>query len=86
MTRDVDEELSMRQPTRYGSLALTLGVASVPALFVFFLGLPLAVAAIATGAVGVVRDRSQPGRAVAGIVLGVIALVCAVVLVARPDS
>jgi uncharacterized membrane protein HdeD (DUF308 family) len=76
----------MRQSTQYDNIALTLGLVSIPALFVCFLGLPLGVAAIVTGAVAVVRDRSRSGRAIAGIVLGAVALVGGVVLVVRPDS
>ncbi|WP_432994500.1 hypothetical protein [Dactylosporangium sp. CA-233914] len=76
----------MQQSTPYGNIALALGIASVPALFVSFFGPLLAVAAIATGALAMTRDRARSGRAVVGIVLAAVALTGAVLLVIRPDS
>jgi hypothetical protein len=69
-----------------GLLAFSLGIASIPGLFVCFLGVPLAVAAIVTGGLALARGRPRSGKAVAGVVLGLIALAGAVVLIARPDS
>lgn len=76
----------MRQSKQYGDAAFALGIVSIPALFVFFIGMPLGVAAIVTGAIAVVRERSWYGRAIAGMAFGAIALVGAVVLIIRPDS
>jgi putative effector of murein hydrolase len=71
--------------TPLGHLALALGIAALPALFLFMLGLPLGLAAVAVGAVGTARnDRRR--TAVAGLVLGLIAVAAAIFLIARPDD
>jgi hypothetical protein len=69
-----------------GTAALALGIGAVPALFVCLLGPPLALAAIVAGTVALVQGRHRPGRAIAGIVLGLVALAGAVILIARPDG
>lgn len=69
-----------------GLLAFSLGIASIPALFVCFFGAPLGVAAIVTGGLALARGQRRSGKAIAGIVLGLIALAGAAVLIARPDG
>jgi hypothetical protein len=66
--------------------SMALRIAAVPALFLFALRPPLGLAAAVTGAAAIVRDRRADGRAVAGIILGLVALAGAAVLIARPDS
>jgi hypothetical protein len=69
-----------------GTISMVLGIAAVPTLFCFGLGLPLGLAAVTTGAVALIRQRRPGGRAIAGVALGLVAVTVAVILIARPDS
>jgi Domain of unknown function (DUF4190) len=75
---------------RAGLLALILGIASIPLLFCYVLGLPAGVAAIVLGIVGKRRaDRgaaTNPGQAIAGIVTGAVGVLATAVIIALPDS
>jgi hypothetical protein len=72
--------------TPLGYISLALGVVSLPMLFVCMLGLPLGVAAIAAGGVGLARREPARTTALAGIVLGLLAVAAAVVFIVRPDD
>lgn len=64
--------------------SLVLGIAGIATLFCF-LGLPLSIAAIATGVIGRLEARRRGASetmATAGLILGVATLVLAVILAA----
>ncbi|MBW6432565.1 DUF4190 domain-containing protein [Actinoplanes hulinensis] len=68
-----------------GLIAMILGIVSIPALCCFYLGVPLAIAAIVLGFLG--KQKAEQGRAtnrgqaIAGIACGGAALVLTVVFV-----
>ncbi|MEV0896191.1 DUF4190 domain-containing protein [Actinoplanes sp. NPDC049802] len=68
-----------------GLIAMILGIVSIPALCCFYLGVPLALAAIVLGFLGKQKaDRGlagNRGQAVAGIACGIATLALAVVFV-----
>ncbi len=78
------------QDNRAGLLALVLGIASIPLLFCYVLGLPAGIAAIVLGIVGKRRaDRglaSNRGQAIAGIATGALGVLATAVIIALPDS
>jgi Domain of unknown function (DUF4190) len=73
-----------------GLLALVLGIASIPLLFCYILGLPAGVAAIVLGIVGKRKaDRgvaNNPGQALLGIIAGAVGVLATIVIIALPDS
>lgn len=73
-----------------GLLALVLGIASIPLLFCYVLGLPTGVAAILLGIAGKWKaDRGvadNPGQALLGIITGAVGVLATVVIIALPDS
>ena len=66
--------------------SMVLGIVAVPALLFFALGLPLGLAAAATGVVALTRGERGAGRALAGVALGLLAIAGGVILIARRDT
>ena len=73
-------------------LSLGFGIAAVPMLFCFFLGIPSGLLAVGFGIAALRRGRSDPAEAerrwaaLVGLLLGVVGVVLGVVIIARPDS
>jgi hypothetical protein len=71
-----------------GSISIVLGLTAIPALLFYPISLLLGLAAVGTGAVALRQGGRQidRGRAIAGIVLGVLAVTAAAVVIALPDN
>lgn len=72
-----------------GLLALILGIASIPLVLCYALGLPVGIAAIVLGVLGLRQARlgraSNRGQALAGLVCGAVGTLAMVVIIALPD-
>ncbi len=77
------------RPDTMSVLSLVLGIASIPLIFCYVLGLPAGVAAIVLGVLALRRTREQPNAArwqpLVGIVCGAIAVIAMIVVIALPD-
>ncbi len=73
-------------------LSLGFGIAAVPLLFVFFLGIPSGLLAVGFGIAALRRGRSDPAEAarrwaaLVGLILGVLGVALGIVFIARPDN
>jgi hypothetical protein len=69
----------------FGLLAMVLGIASIPLIFVFTLGLPFGVAAIVFGVLGLRSYRQgsadNRGQSITGIVCGAIGAGSLIILI-----
>jgi hypothetical protein len=71
-----------------GSISIVLGLTAIPALLFYPISLLLGLAAVGTGAVALRQGGRQidRARAIAGVVLGVLAVTVAAVVIALPDN
>jgi Na+/proline symporter len=70
-------------------LSLVLGIASIPLVFCYALGLPAGIAAVVLGALSLQRTRRQPAasrwQAVVGMICGAVAVIAIVIIILLPD-
>ncbi|HLV57652.1 MAG TPA: hypothetical protein VKY81_02075 [Natronosporangium sp.] len=78
-----------QQSDTLGLLSLILGIASIPLVFCFVLGLPAGLAAIILGAIALRRVRPETAanrwQPIVGIICGAIGVVAVVVVILLPD-
>lgn len=80
------------QPPRantVGLIALILGVLALPLIFCYALGLPIGVAAVVLGGIGLYQanrgQASNRNQALIGLVLGALAVIMMIIIIALRD-
>lgn len=78
-----------QQTDTLGLLSLVLGIASIPLVFCYVLGVPAGLAAIILGAIALRRVRPETAanrwQPIVGIICGAIGVIAVVVVILLPD-